>query len=243
MREGLIQKGGAVPQKIKLATVTILPFIILPLCSLCLWGCNPNNLQTIDVIPDESLVAALEAKQEEELMRPAADAVQAEGEELGAENKTEGLPNEGKIESTTSPSVNPNPLEEMGFAQSQVPNQAPQNQPQTPIAQEAENVELPDGNSPLHMAILHQDKQGLSILLGMGYDVNGLNNFGETPAILATKGNHYELLLILLEFGANPNLQDMSGNNVRSLVTAQPVEPSSPQFIWRDRVKTVLLGQ
>lgn len=46
----------------------------------------------------------------------------------------------------------------------------------------------------------------IEILINAGIDVNATNVYGETPILLAVKKNNFELVKLLLNSGANPNV-------------------------------------
>lgn len=73
------------------------------------------------------------------------------------------------------------------------------------------------GNSMLHLAILEQSENLnlIQIMLNMISEkmINKTNKFKETPLHLAVKGNHFNIVFLLLVKGADPNISDLDGNN------------------------------
>ena len=67
------------------------------------------------------------------------------------------------------------------------------------------------GMSPLHVAILQNNRDIVELLLEKGADVNLQNNSGDTPLHFAIAGENVELCNLLLNAGADVNLQNENG--------------------------------
>jgi hypothetical protein len=59
--------------------------------------------------------------------------------------------------------------------------------------------------------IIHDQESAVKQLLGMGVDVNELDEYGFTPLIESAIANHMHLAKLLLEHGADPNKKDIVG--------------------------------
>ena len=72
-------------------------------------------------------------------------------------------------------------------------------------------VNLNNGMTPLHHAVLHNNTNIFYLLVDNGFDLNAIDSQGNTPLHYAVKGS---LLYtdLLLEFGANPNVSNYKGN-------------------------------
>lgn len=122
---------------------------------------------------------------------------------------------------------------------------APNNGP-TATPTEEGGPYLQNGNTPLHEAVIHSDPEGIKILTEMGNDINAENDNGETPLVMAALNQKYDLVLILLEYGANPAISDHKGNNLQSLVSQAQNAPSpssevaNAQALWLERIQSFL---
>ncbi|KAF5281783.1 hypothetical protein FQR65_LT14530 [Abscondita terminalis] len=74
-----------------------------------------------------------------------------------------------------------------------------------------------DGNSCIHLA--SSTSEQLALIVDKG-DVNGKNNSGQTPLLIAISGGHTENVTILLEKGANVFAEDIGGNTCLHLAAA-----------------------
>ena len=69
-----------------------------------------------------------------------------------------------------------------------------------------------DGNTSLHVAVYGNcNKQTLQQMIEKGVSVNALNKRGETALVLACELAQVELVRVLLEKGANPDISDHEG--------------------------------
>jgi ankyrin repeat protein len=60
-----------------------------------------------------------------------------------------------------------------------------------------------NGQSPLHMAAIHGDKEATKILLERNANVDNEDKFGLTPLIIATENEAFDLAMILIEADAS----------------------------------------
>ncbi|CAG9817853.1 unnamed protein product [Phaedon cochleariae] len=67
------------------------------------------------------------------------------------------------------------------------------------------------GDTPLHVAALHDDLCCLQILVDNGGDVNIQDNEGKTPLHVAAGEGHSDCLRILVDSGGDVNIQDIYG--------------------------------
>lgn len=90
-----------------------------------------------------------------------------------------------------------------------------------------------NGDTPLIAAVRENSSAACEILLGHQADPDKQNNMGETAAILACSLNHHHCLNMLIKYGANLNLFDMTGRT--------PVTVSLIKQNW-DMCATLLLN-
>lgn len=71
------------------------------------------------------------------------------------------------------------------------------------------------GDTPLHTAVFNNSQEMALTLLIRNANPNAANSKGETPLLLASKNkkDNPELLILLLDHGANMNVQDIYGDN------------------------------
>lgn len=72
-------------------------------------------------------------------------------------------------------------------------------------------VNLNNGMTPLHHAVLHNNTNIFYLLVDNGFDLNAIDSQGNTPLHYAVKGSILYTDL-LLEFGAKPNISNYQGN-------------------------------
>jgi ankyrin repeat protein len=115
------------------------------------------------------------------------------------------------------------------------------------------------GNTPLHLAALHNQPAVAALLLANGADVNArcidqksvprTENGGETPLTLAlTSYQHKEMLELLLTHGADPNVMLSNGDTPLNravsrdlpddleLLLANGADPNTRGFNWQTAV-------
>src|SRR5215469_1199452 len=68
-----------------------------------------------------------------------------------------------------------------------------------------QSTPLPDGSTPLHWAVRHDDLQTANSLIGSGANVNATNRYGVTPLSLACVNGNAAIIESLLKAGADPN--------------------------------------
>ena len=68
------------------------------------------------------------------------------------------------------------------------------------------------GNTSLSWAAFYGDERSVRYCVeDVGFRVDWQNFNGETPLAMAIKGGDYDVVCILLEYGANPNVGNCSG--------------------------------
>lgn len=80
------------------------------------------------------------------------------------------------------------------------------------------------GNTPLHYAAFYNKKQSIIDLLKYKVDIDAKNQFGQTPAFLAMRAQHQDVVLYLVSKGANMFALDNKGQSVRSLANFSQIE-------------------
>ena len=73
------------------------------------------------------------------------------------------------------------------------------------------NVLLPNGNTPLHIAVQRDLPYDVELLLANGADPNTRGYNWQTAIHWAVFQDRMTILKLLLEYGADPNLRDMGG--------------------------------
>ncbi|MFK3737442.1 ankyrin repeat domain-containing protein [Massilia sp. TN1-12] len=73
------------------------------------------------------------------------------------------------------------------------------------------------GYTPLHHAVEGQQKEAVEILIKRGALINANDDatIGETPLSLAVQGRHLGIVLLLLECGADPDINGWMGFTAR----------------------------
>src|SRR5436190_1118404 len=70
------------------------------------------------------------------------------------------------------------------------------------------NSTQPDGTSPLHWAVYRVDEELVKALLGRGAKADVLNSFGSSPLVEAARIANANLVAMLLDADANPNMSN-----------------------------------
>jgi len=83
------------------------------------------------------------------------------------------------------------------------------------------NLVNQNGETPIFDAIMHGNRNAIDIFLNSDTDLNFQDFSGTTPMILAADLNYYDIVLTLLNNGANPFLKTKSGETI-----ANPIESS-----------------
>ena len=80
-------------------------------------------------------------------------------------------------------------------------------------------IEISKTNSQIHNAIISDNLEELEKLLKLGENPDILNRSGETPLYVSVDIENYDAMIILLEFGADCNMQKIDGNTALHLAT------------------------
>lgn len=85
-----------------------------------------------------------------------------------------------------------------------------------------------DGNTPLHIAALHQNHALIGLLIEKDADVNATNNLGETPlhSLLIYKIDTPGLIPILVYSGSDVNAQNNAGDTALDYLRSLDHEPT-----------------
>lgn len=88
------------------------------------------------------------------------------------------------------------------------------------------NVAQPDGMTPLHWAVHHDDIEIAKLLIGAKSDPKAMNRYGVTPLALACTNGNAQTIALLLDAGADPNAKLRGGETV--LMTASRTGKPEP---------------
>ena len=80
-------------------------------------------------------------------------------------------------------------------------------------------IEISKTNPLIHKAIISDNLEELEGLLKLGENPDILNRAGETPLYVSVDIENYDAMIILLEFGADCNVQKSNGNTALHLAT------------------------
>lgn len=79
-----------------------------------------------------------------------------------------------------------------------------------------------EGNTPLMLATLVRWTEGLQLLLGQQVQIDTQNRLGETALLKAVQARDLDIVKLLVEARANPDVADNSGTSPRSLADSDP---------------------
>jgi ankyrin repeat protein len=80
-------------------------------------------------------------------------------------------------------------------------------------------------DAPDHFTYQEQFEYSLEIagmLMGRGADVNARTTAGDTPLVAALRRKHYDIVVSLLDHGADPNVRDGKGVSALTLAAEGP---------------------
>lgn len=69
----------------------------------------------------------------------------------------------------------------------------------------------PEGDNCLHIAAMNGETRAINYFIAAGFDVNGRGDMGHTPLHYAKTFKHAEVIKLLLENGADPDLLNEFG--------------------------------
>jgi uncharacterized protein len=99
---------------------------------------------------------------------------------------------------------------------------------------------LSSGNRTLlYYTILHNKEENLKILLHAGASIDWKDSSGKTPLLRAAAIKNYNLVYILLEFGADPSIKDKYDYDLVDLINefgARGIKKESEQYEWYKKV-------
>ena len=81
-----------------------------------------------------------------------------------------------------------------------------------------------DGNSSLHVAVLHDQKEVVALLLSNGANINQADNDGASPLHYAAENGHDALVANLIEKGADVNQVDVDGDRPIDVAKTQKIK-------------------
>jgi len=79
----------------------------------------------------------------------------------------------------------------------------------------------------LHNAVLGQNPEMVSLLLGRGADVNKTDNTGNSPLHLAAMWGHATMVRLLLKNGADPKLRNEAGNRPSQMAASNGMDETA----------------
>lgn len=97
-----------------------------------------------------------------------------------------------------------------------------------------------NGEPLLIVAIGEMRPDNVELLLNSGANVNLRDRTGATPLLAAATLNQYDLVWQLMERGADVHLAKPTGATLAWRVQQSRINPHSPQYQWRERVKRAL---
>jgi uncharacterized protein len=100
------------------------------------------------------------------------------------------------------------------------------------------NLKDRDGNSPLILASVSRWAEGVATLIRLKAQVNAQNRLGETALLKAVQSRDLDLVKMLLEAAANPDITDNSGTSARSVAESDPRAATIAKLIKDIPVKT-----
>jgi ankyrin repeat protein len=92
------------------------------------------------------------------------------------------------------------------------------------------------GLTPIWGSVEQILPENVKILAVAGANVNFPNSDGVTPMMIASGGNRYDLVLILLDLGADPRRRNHWGNSVLWYIRHTRTDPNSKFFKWKEEV-------
>lgn len=96
---------------------------------------------------------------------------------------------------------------------------------------------------PMEQAILTGEVETVRGLVEAGADVNERMFRRETPTLMAASVGAWDIVLYLLEQGADPASQNMSGTTLSAYVTDSLVAPDTREGEARERVRQMLVDR
>lgn len=75
------------------------------------------------------------------------------------------------------------------------------------------DMELEDGQRPLHVAAMKGQDRTAELILSYGADVNSRDKYGQTPLHYAVQTDHLNMVELLISHGADVNRKDFFGNS------------------------------
>ena len=85
-----------------------------------------------------------------------------------------------------------------------------------------QNTKDREGNTPLIIATIARWSEGIALFTKLKADVNVQNRLGETALLKAVQGRDSYNAKVLIDAGANPDLNDSSGVSARSAANDDP---------------------
>lgn len=70
------------------------------------------------------------------------------------------------------------------------------------------------GDTPIHWAVNANSLDVARGILGLGIDINQMNNYGQTALHKAILNKNAQMIALLFESGADPNVRDYAGNTI-----------------------------
>ena len=92
----------------------------------------------------------------------------------------------------------------------------------------------------LFLAVSNRREQNIRRLVEAGADLNQTDPLGQTALILAGSLNHFEQAALLLQLGADHEIESKTGGSIASRVETSRVKPGTPHYDWKMKVRSML---
>ena len=98
----------------------------------------------------------------------------------------------------------------------------------------------PDGQPIIFWRITQENREAISALLDLGYDIETKGGFGVTPVIDAALIDDWITVLLLLERGANPLAASRNGLTLTNLLSTSRVDRKGRYGVALEQVQALL---
>lgn len=99
---------------------------------------------------------------------------------------------------------------------------------------------MPLSYPPIRSAILGRDVEKVRRLVAAGADIEQLLFNDESPALMAAKVDCWDIVLFLLEQGADPAAPDVFGDTIAPIARTSRLHPDAPEYRDLEAVRAIL---